>query len=45
MEIRDKLPINFELINNPVNWIIVGLMVLIPAFALALIFHREDNAK
>jgi hypothetical protein len=29
----DKLPINFEIIANPINWFIVVLMLLIAGFA------------
>lgn len=45
MEIKENLPLNFELLSNPVNWVIVGLMVLIAGFSLSLIFHREENRK
>lgn len=36
------LPINFELIKNPYNWLVVGLMVAILMLALHLIF--KDSA-
>ncbi len=31
------LPINWHLIGNPVNWVVILLMVLIAGFALHLI--------
>lgn len=34
----DRLPINWALIGNPYNWIIVVLMVAIGGLALAAIF-------
>ena len=43
----DKLkaytPLNFELIENPINWVIVFLMVLFAGLALSLIFHPMDQ--
>lgn len=32
------LPLNFELLRNPYNWLVVGLMVAILGLALHLIF-------
>jgi hypothetical protein len=36
--LKSRLPINFELAGNPVNWVIVVLMVAIAGLALSLIF-------
>lgn len=38
----DKI-INFELITNPVNWIIVALMMAISAFAIAYIMAQTGS--
>lgn len=37
--------INPELISNPVNWIIVLLMVAIAGLSLSLIFNLEQKAE
>lgn len=37
----DRIPLNFALMANPVNWIIVLLMVYIVGLALSLLFHRQ----
>ena len=34
--------INLELLKNPVNWIIVFLMIAIAGLSLSLIFHRGN---
>lgn len=34
----NKLPLNFELMGNPVNWVIVTLMVTLSTMGVALIF-------
>ena len=36
------VPLNFELMGNPVNWVIMFLMVLFAGLALSLVFHRND---
>jgi hypothetical protein len=41
--IKSYAPINYELAGNPVNWIIVFLMVLFAGLALSLIFHSADD--
>jgi hypothetical protein len=41
MEIGKIVPLNFALIGNPVNWLIIILMVWIAGLALALLFHRN----
>jgi len=39
--LKNNTPINYELAGNPVNWIIILLMVAIAGLALSLIFHSE----
>jgi hypothetical protein len=34
--------INWELIANPLNWIIVGLMLMIAVFALNFLTHQAS---
>lgn len=36
------LPLNFELLGNPINWVIILLMVAIGGLAVSLIFHPND---
>lgn len=46
METAKKyLPINFELVSNPVNWLIVILMVVTAGIALSLIFGVKAKAE
>ena len=33
------IPLNFALMSNPINWIIITLMVLLAGMAFALVFH------
>lgn len=44
MEIRDYLPINTELAGNPINWVIVLLMIFIAGLALSLAFQSEQGS-
>jgi len=37
--------VNWELIKNPVNWIIVALMLAIAAFGLCLIFGDDGDMQ
>jgi hypothetical protein len=41
--VKAYTPINFELAGNPVNWVIVFLMVLFAGLALSLVFHPLDQ--
>lgn len=46
--IKNAIPLNWDLLRNPVNWIIVFLMVAIAGAAIAIIFSatgasNEDN--
>lgn len=40
----EKIPLNFTLLKEPANWIILTLMVAIVALGLSLIFHVETPA-
>ena len=35
--------INWELIKNPVNWVIVGLMLMIAVFGLNLVMEPQGS--
>jgi hypothetical protein len=35
--------INFEIISNPINWILVGLMLAIATFGLNLVLTSERS--
>ena len=37
------IPVNWELMKNPYNWIIVLLMVAIAGFALSLLYPTEKG--
>lgn len=37
----DKIPLNFDLLKEPANWVIVTLMFAIVALGLAMIFHVQ----
>lgn len=41
-KIKSFTPLNLELIGNPVNWVIVVLMIAIAALAVSLIFHPDN---
>lgn len=43
-KLKNYTPLNFELIGNPINWVIVVLMVAIAALAVSLIFHPDNFA-
>lgn len=38
------VPLNFELMANPVNWLIVPLILLIGGFALALVTSNSEQS-
>ena len=42
MSIKDKIPLNFELLGNPVNWVIVLLMIAIAGLAVNVIFSEPQ---
>lgn len=39
------VPLNFELMRNPFNWIILLLMVLVAGYALALLFPATEKTS
>lgn len=41
MSIEERIPLNFGLLANPWNWIIILLMVYIVGLATAAIFHKQ----
>lgn len=43
-KIKTYIPLNWDLVSNPVNWIVVMLMVAVAGFALALLFNASDGA-
>ncbi len=46
MDIKQYVPLNWRLIENPLNWIIVALMIIIPLYAGELILMSyETGAK
>lgn len=36
--VKNAIPLNWELIANPINWVIVVLMIVIAGAALTVIF-------
>lgn len=40
MALKDFIPINTELAGNPLNWVVVTLMVMIAGLAISLVFHN-----
>lgn len=36
--IKTALPLNWELIGNPINWVVIVLMIVIAGAALTFIF-------
>ncbi len=41
-KLKEYLPINFALVSNPVNWVIVALMIAIAAMALYYIYPSNN---
>lgn len=42
-KIKTFIPLNFELMANPVNWVIITLMVLLAGIAMAHIFSTTPT--
>lgn len=40
-KIKQYVPLNFDLMGNPVNWVIITLMVLFAGVALATIMRQS----
>ncbi len=45
MNFADKLPINWGIIKNPLNWIIVVLMVLIASIGFKVVARAFTTEK
>lgn len=43
MQVKDFVPINFAIMANPYNWLIVGLMVAFAGMGLAVIFTTPQS--
>jgi hypothetical protein len=39
MDVVKYVPLNWRILQNPLNWIIVLLMILIPLYGLELLAH------
>jgi hypothetical protein len=40
--VKGFVPLNFGLLANPYNWIVISLMIAIGGLALGLIFHPAN---
>jgi hypothetical protein len=38
----EKIPVNWDIVRNPVNWLVIGLMVAIAALALHTILKSRE---
>jgi hypothetical protein len=41
-KVKGLIPLNFDLLANPYNWIVISLMIAIGGLALGLIFHPAN---
>lgn len=39
----DKLPINWGIVSNPLNWLIVVLMLTVAGYVLEIFFQANPN--
>ena len=39
----DNIPINFDLLKNPLNWLVVFFMVFLPLTAVSIIHTRMNG--
>lgn len=44
-KIKNLIPVNWDLVSNPVNWLTIVLMVLIGGMALALVFNPTKETE
>lgn len=44
-KIKNYLPINFAILSNPVNWVLVTLMVALAGVALTFVFNSSQGNK
>lgn len=45
MDIKNYVPLNWQLIENPLNWIIVALMIIIPLYAGELLLTSYESGS
>lgn len=43
-KLKSILPLNFAILSNPINWVIVFLMIAIAALGFAYIMQSRGNA-
>lgn len=43
--LRDMLPLNFNLLSNPVNWVIVVLMIVIAGLMMQVIISPNGETE
>lgn len=43
MPFKDYIPVNWALIGNPYNWVVVTLMVMVAGLALSLLFPAAQE--
>jgi hypothetical protein len=39
------IPLNFEIMSNPLNWVIVPLVVLFAGMVLATVYHPANTTE
>jgi predicted membrane channel-forming protein YqfA (hemolysin III family) len=44
-KLRSIIPLNFALMNNPVNWVIITLMIFIAGIAISFIFQNSTSEE
>lgn len=44
-KVKSSIPLNWNLLSNPVNWVIVVLMVALAGLAVAAIFPASNNEE
>lgn len=43
--LKKYLPLNFDLMANPINWIVILVMVLIAVLAISLVFNSSNTME
>lgn len=44
-KVKDYIPLNFSLLGNPVNWVIITLMVMLAGVALSFIMQSQNSPE